>query len=269
MGKKWLVHGEGRIQNGIQEQKKYINNIKWNNIWCSDGLPKVNVFFWILSPCKTLTTDNLRKRGIVATICCILCKESEENLEHVFTECKFMQKVWTNALRELKMNITMPTNWNDLFFSWKDYYQGSFNQKSDFIRAWEALPRFICWKIWTTRNKGIFGVSSSANKVSISAKSLWVDSLSTRGMKSINKEPLAVEERAWMVDLLGHPSSCFWSNPTKKPSLSTWQIRMSNEYFQNWWDKIGIGSLFFYGASKGNPGLAGVGRVISDSKGNK
>ena len=85
MGEKWLVHGEGRIQNGIQEQKKYINNIKWNKIWCSDGLPKVNAFFSILSCHKTLTVENLRKRGIVGPSRCILCKEAKENLEYLFT----------------------------------------------------------------------------------------------------------------------------------------------------------------------------------------
>ena len=100
-------------------------------------------------------------------------------------------------LIELKMNIIMPTNWNDIFFSWKDYYQGSFKQKPNFARAWEALPRFICWKIWTAKKKEIFeGVNASTNKVCISTKALWVDSLSTRGMKSINKEPLSAEERA-------------------------------------------------------------------------
>ena len=97
-------------------------------------------------------------------------------------------------LKELKMNITMPTNWNDIFFSWKDYYQGSFKQKPDFAKAWEALPRFICWKIWTARNKEIFeGVNASTKKVSSSVKSLWVDSLSTKGMKIIKKEPLSAE----------------------------------------------------------------------------
>ena len=88
-------------------------------------------------------------------------------------------------------------------------------------------------------------------------------------MKNINKEPLTIEERAWTVDLLGHPSYSFWSNPTKKQNLSSWKIRMSNEDFQNWWAKIGISALFFYGASKGNPQLASVGGVIYDPMGNK
>ena len=96
-----------------------------------------------------------------------------------------------------------------------------------------------------------------------------MDSLSIRGMKSINKEPLTVEERAWMSDFLLLPTSRSWLNPPKKQKILNWKLRMSNEEFQNWWTKIGSSSLFFDGASKGNPGLAGVGGVIFDSKGNK
>ena len=116
MGGKWLIRSEGRFQIGIQEKKKRnINNNKWNKIWCSNGLPKVKAFFWILAHRKTLTYENLRKRGIVRPSHCILCKEAEESLEHLFTQCKFTQEVWSIVLRELKMNITMPTNWNDIF----------------------------------------------------------------------------------------------------------------------------------------------------------
>ena len=96
-----------------------------------------------------------------------------------------------------------------------------------------------------------------------------MDSLSTRGMKNIKKEPITVEERAWMADLLWHPSPRSWLNPTKKPRLSSQKIRMSNDELQNWWTNIGSNSLFFDGASKGNPWIAGTGGVIFDSKGNK
>ena len=118
-------------------------------------------------------------------------------------------------------------------------------------------------EICTARNKEIFeGVNASTKKVSGSAKTLWVDSLSTRGMKSINKEPLIIEERTWIVDLLGYPSSSFRANHTKKLNPPRWQIRMSNEEFQT-------NSLFFYGASKGNPGPTGEVGVIYDPTRNK
>ena len=88
-----------------------------------------------------------------------------------------------------------------------------------------------------------------------------------RGMKHINKEPLTVEERACMANLLWHPSPQL--NPTNKPRISSWKIRMSNEELQNWWTKIESSTFFFDGASKGNLGIEGTGGVIFESKGNK
>ena len=107
------------------------------------------------------------------------------------------------------------------FFSWKDYYQGSLNKKPDFARAWDALPRFVCWKIWNARNKEIFeGKNAYINKVSIATKILCVDTLSIRGMKSIKNEPLTVEERSWMANILWNPSPRI--NPSKKLGLPCW-----------------------------------------------
>ena len=51
--------------------------------------------------------------------------------------------------------------------------------------------------------------------------------------------------------------------------LLRWKIRMSNDEHQNWRTTIGINTLFFDGASKGNPGIADAGGVIYDSHGNK
>ena len=85
----------------------------------------------------------------------------------------------------------MPTNWSDFFDCWKDYYQGSLSKKPDFARAWEALPKYICWKLWKTRNSEIFeGKKSGSGKVVSTEKALWVEALSIRKMDNINKEPL-------------------------------------------------------------------------------
>ena len=96
----------------------------WVNIWDSDNIPKINAFFWILGHGKTLTADNLRKRGLEGLLRCILCKEFEESLEHLFLECKFSREVWHQAYKELQFELTLPTNWDDRFARWKDYYQG-------------------------------------------------------------------------------------------------------------------------------------------------
>ena len=70
------------------------NDGKREKIWSKNGLPKIKFFFWILGHGKTLTIDNLRKRGLEGPLRCILCKEFEESLENLFLECKFSMEVW-------------------------------------------------------------------------------------------------------------------------------------------------------------------------------
>ena len=183
------------------------NDGKWKKIWSKDGLPKINIFFWILGHGKTLTTDYLRKGGLEGPLRCILCKECEESLQHLFLECKFFREVWHQAYKEPQFELTLSTNWDDIFVRWKDYYQGSLLNKPYFARAWDALPRYICWKIWTTRNKEIFeGEKNSPSKVASTAKALWVQALCMKGMNIINNEALIVEERDWVAEMLFLPS---------------------------------------------------------------
>ena len=96
-GRRWGKSGIYTVKEGyrITSNNKENNrtDIKWNKIWCKDGLPKINSFFWILAHRKTMTTENLKKRGIEGPSCFILCKESEKNLDHIFLYCKFSQEV--------------------------------------------------------------------------------------------------------------------------------------------------------------------------------
>ena len=91
------------------------NDGKWKKIWSKNGLPKIKFFFWILGHGKTLTIDNLRKRGLEGPLRCILCKECEESLQHLFLECKFSREVWHQAYKELQFELTLPTIWDDIF----------------------------------------------------------------------------------------------------------------------------------------------------------
>ena len=126
------------------EERTWLANILWNTFPSSNSTMKPSLPCWILANRKALTAENLRKRGIASPLRCVLCKEEEESLKHVFTECNFTQQVWREMLKELRMNITLPTSWYAFFFSWKDYYQGTLNKKPNFAKAWDSIPRFVC-----------------------------------------------------------------------------------------------------------------------------
>ena len=77
-----------------KRKNQIIKSNKWDKIWNRDGLPNVN-FFLILAHQKALTAKDLRKRGIVDPLRCIFFKEG--SFEHVFIECNFTQKVWSEV----------------------------------------------------------------------------------------------------------------------------------------------------------------------------
>ena len=86
------------------------------------------------------------------------------------------------------------------------------------------------------------------------------------GMDNISREALTVEERDWVFEMLVLLSHLPWFKPQKNLILQSWKIRMNLEEFNCWWKKLGCNSLFFDGASKGNPGMAGARGVYFSSK---
>ena len=77
-----------------------------------------------------------------------------------------------------------------------------------------------------------------------------------------NKGSMTDREKEWMESLKPRAANIL---DTKK--LETWEIRMDNSQFENWLKERKIFKLFFDGASKGNPGMAGGGGVIVNPDG--
>ena len=67
----WGNAGNFTVKEGYhmvhKRKNRLMKNNRWNKIWIRDGLPKINVFFWILALHKMLTAENLRKRGIIGS----------------------------------------------------------------------------------------------------------------------------------------------------------------------------------------------------------
>jgi hypothetical protein len=60
----------------------------WYELWEWQLPLKVKVFIWILLEERILTWDNLTKMGFHGPSICVLCKEREENVLHLFGECR-------------------------------------------------------------------------------------------------------------------------------------------------------------------------------------
>lgn len=55
---------------------------------------KIQMFLWLVNRKAILTQDNLQKRGCIGPGICTMCQQDEETVEHTFTTCTFVIKLW-------------------------------------------------------------------------------------------------------------------------------------------------------------------------------
>jgi ribonuclease HI/exonuclease III len=235
----------------------------WKLVWDNLALPKVNFFFWTLVQNKLLTGDNLEKRKIAGPHRCELCRSNSETAQHLFLECNFAKEVWRLSLLDLQIPAFPQSTVAALFASWNNIYPQGIPTKSFWRKIWTAVPKFVCWQLWLARNDQIFnGHTRSPLQVAVKAKALLLE---TAQHQYFNEDPLLrPEERRWLSPLEPSPRKLLLTPQTVNPE---WRIRESEDSFTNWWKSKKLTTIFFDGASKGNPGNAGAGGVIYSSDG--
>ena len=70
---------------------------QWKIAWKSKTLPKIKFFIWVLLKGKVLTSDNLKKRGILGPSRCPNYQAAEETIQHLFINCSFTTACWKEA----------------------------------------------------------------------------------------------------------------------------------------------------------------------------
>eukprot|EP00253_Pinus_taeda_P028283 PITA_28283 len=234
----------------------------WKQIWEPLALPKINFFFWTLVHNKLLTGDNLTKRKFEGPHRCALCRCQLETAQHLFLDCAFAKKVWGLLLDKFQTSLPQQTSVSELFATWCASYPKGIFPKSFWRRIWIALPKFVCWKLWLTRNQQIFKETQySPHQVAAKAKAL---PLEASPQQYIKQDPLLrPEEKRWLaID----PLSRKYRTSPLKANLE-WRKRETDDIFQRWWRAQNVTTIFFDGASKGNPGAAGAGGVIYFAEG--
>jgi ribonuclease HI len=96
--------------------------------------------------------------------------------------------------------------------------------------------------------------------VSAKSKAMMGEFLSSINLPT-NKDKLTPIKEEWFSSLI--PSALKVSN-APQPSTYEWEIRLDSSNFTNWHKSLQRHSIFFDGASKGNPGEADGGGVIID-----
>ena len=114
--------------------------------------PKIKTFLWLLMRRKTLTWENLCKKGFKGPSKCPQCNQAEETMNHLFKTCE-----WANHLWRWMETIMQQTNRDrdsirNTIMNWPSEYSNNLRINS----IWKVLPGFITWTIWKERNRRIF-----------------------------------------------------------------------------------------------------------------
>jgi ribonuclease HI len=214
---------------------------------------------------KSLTGENLIKRGVAGPHRCPLCYSAIETMDHFFVDCPFSQEAWKITLNGLNATTPTQTIVTTLFSSWKARYPQVVHSKSICHRIWQAIPKFLCWKICLARNEQIFNnILYSPLMVAIKEKTLLLETMTYHALK--NEISLLPEEKNWLGAFITQEMKTIIARPLSTPG---WCLRETGAIFQAWWRKQGKAMIFFNGACKGNPGKAGAGGVIYSSDGQR
>jgi hypothetical protein len=121
----------------------------------------------------------------------------------------------------------------------------------------------IVWQLWLERNARIFRESSSfVAQVVVKTQVLLGECLQSLSLPK-NKVSLLPKEAEWLK-LFQHAEVLV---PSQVPLLEGWEIRFDPPQFDKWKRDQKMYSLFFDGASKGNPRAARGGGIIYDPGG--
>ena len=119
--------------------------------WNPVVLPKAGNFSWLALKKRILTGEKLSKLNIVHNIKCVLCMEVEENVDHLFVQCKLAHQCWIFILQKLNYSMPLPNTLWDMFQDWPTPSNQTF-----YSCIWKCIPTIVIWAIWWERNKMIF-----------------------------------------------------------------------------------------------------------------
>ena len=123
----------------------------WKGIWVSKVPSKVCFFGWTAARGAILTIDNLRRRKIVVTEWCYMCKRSAESTDHLLLHCQMASELWSLVFSTFGVRWVMPGTVKDLFACWSQVGWRGRRRK-----AWRVAPLCLFWGIWRERNLRAF-----------------------------------------------------------------------------------------------------------------
>ena len=258
----WAASKDGtyRVREGYKmitnSQQWEVNTLPLNLCWDPANLPKAGMFLWTAMHKKILTEDRIQKMGFEGPSRCSLCREEEENAEHLLFSCKFSQECWRWLQRKLNWSSPLAGQWEDHLMGWPKE-----DPKKVYGKLWNISPAIAMWEIWKERNRRIFSDQYLTEKALLSKIEVAITEVMNSDLRKRPREEGSFSnwdaeiKKLW--PLLINPPLIY----KKKNDLA--RLSCKWEPPPPGWKKLN-----FDGASRGNPGKAGIGCIIRDESGN-
>ncbi|XP_010315566.2 uncharacterized protein [Solanum lycopersicum] len=114
--------------------------------------PKAYNIMWMMMNQKLATVDRLTRWGLEVDKICVLCKNADETIEHLFLQCQFTRKLWENVLRMLEHQGTIPIVWEQ-FQQW--CVQNGKGKRAT-AQVFKTVITEGIYDLWIERNNRIF-----------------------------------------------------------------------------------------------------------------
>ena len=134
------------------------NDMEFNwliDVWSAKTNPKLKVFLWSIIQGALPIGAELQRRGMISAAHCLRYNEVEKSM-HTFFLCPFAKEVWNYIPLKSPVHIAEDT---DFRLALLRFWQAICLPPPTGIRS-PILP-WVCWFLWTARNKLIFEDKSS------------------------------------------------------------------------------------------------------------
>ncbi|XP_075098840.1 uncharacterized protein LOC142175751 [Nicotiana tabacum] len=76
------------------------SKVSWRSLVCNNaGCPRWIFMLTMVANGRLYTKDRLLKWGIQTDQACLLCKQANESIQHIFFECQYATELWKRLLK--------------------------------------------------------------------------------------------------------------------------------------------------------------------------
>jgi hypothetical protein len=125
-------------------------------VWKAWAPPKIKFFAWLAIQNRLWMADRLEERGWTNCSLCPLCKQCQETVVHLLSQCRFTKRLWGMMRDWLGLPHLQIGEWAADIAIDEWWMMMARNSK-----AMASMTMLVCWTIWKERNARVFNNKSA------------------------------------------------------------------------------------------------------------